>query len=59
MKFRHKLYASAIVRAGRASARFSDHELETEDADLIAVLRKNPEVEEVKPKRRKKEEDSD
>lgn len=53
LKFTCERYPSLLVMCGKKPARFEDGELETEDKELIEVLRKSPNVTEVKEPKKK------
>lgn len=55
MKFICERYPSLIVmQGGKVGGRFKDGELETTEAELIKILRANPQVEEVKTTKKAK-----
>jgi hypothetical protein len=53
LKFTCERYTSLLVMHGKKSVRFENGELETEDKELIEVLRKSPNVTEVKEPKKK------
>lgn len=59
MKFRHKLYRRAAIRAGAKYVRFDDYELETTDKEVQETLKANPNVERVDGKKEKESESDD
>lgn len=48
MKFKHKTTPNAIVRLGYRPVRFVGGFLETTDKDLVKILKRSPNVEQVK-----------
>lgn len=54
MKFKHKKYHRAVVKTKNKKVQFVKGLAETDDKDLVKVLKANPDVEEIKEEGPKK-----